>query len=150
MSQAEHLSSSPMGAKTGQQELAERSVETFKLRLQTDTFREIKLLLLGSGESGKSTIVKQMKIIHGNGYSEAERVLFRPVVFCNTVQSLYTIIKAMTKLRLDFDTESCSSLAEEFTRQSSNVEDCELFPPELAAIMMELWKDSGIQAAFVR
>ena len=56
-------------------------------------FREIKLLLLGSGESGKSTIVKQMKIIHGNGYSESERILFRPVVFCNAVQSLYTIIK---------------------------------------------------------
>ena len=56
-------------------------------------FREIKLLLLGSGESGKSTIVKQMKIIHGNGYSVGERILFRPVVFCNTVQSLFTILK---------------------------------------------------------
>ena len=60
------------------------------------------------------------------------------------------LLQAMTKLRLDFETESCHGLAEDFTRQSSNVEDCELFPPELAAIMMELWKDSGIQAAFVR
>ena len=55
--------------------------------------REIKLLLLGSGESGKSTIVKQMKIIHGNGYSDKEKLQYRPVVVCNAIQSLFTIIK---------------------------------------------------------
>ena len=55
--------------------------------------RDIKLLLLGSGESGKSTIVKQMKVIHGNGYSVHERRQFRPVVVCNTIQSLFAIIK---------------------------------------------------------
>ena len=55
--------------------------------------REIKLLLLGAGESGKSTIVKQMKIIHDNGYTRYEKEQFRPVVFCNTVQSLLTILK---------------------------------------------------------
>ena len=66
------------------------------------SFKEIKLLLLGSGESGKSTIVKQMKIIHGNGYSEQERRLYRPVVVCNTIQSLTTILKVryMTELNI--------------------------------------------------
>ena len=36
-----------------------------------------KILLLGAGESGKSTIFKQMKVIHKDGYSEAERKGFR-------------------------------------------------------------------------
>lgn len=48
--------------------------------------REVKLLLLGAGESGKSTIVKQMKIIHETGYSDEERKQYRPVVFSNTIQ----------------------------------------------------------------
>lgn len=34
----------------------------------------------GSGESGKSTIVKQMKIIHQNGYSREELLQYRMVV----------------------------------------------------------------------
>ena len=61
--------------------------------------REIKLLLLGSGESGKSTIVKQMKIIHGNGYSDKEKLQYRPVVVCNAIQSLFTIIKVTAAVR---------------------------------------------------
>jgi predicted ATPase len=35
----------------------------------------------GSGESGKSTVVKQMKIIHQNGYSKDELVLCRATVY---------------------------------------------------------------------
>ena len=56
----------------------------------------------GAGESGKSTIVKQMKIIHETGYSPEECQHYRPVVYSNTVQSLLAIISAMSKLRIDF------------------------------------------------
>ena len=31
----------------------------------------------GAGESGKSTVVKQMKIIHGDGYSKTELRSFK-------------------------------------------------------------------------
>lgn len=56
----------------------------------------------------------------------------------------------MTKLRIEFENESCYQTSELFVRLSSNVEDTEFFPPELASIMMELWRDGGLQAAFVR
>jgi guanine nucleotide-binding protein G(i) subunit alpha len=50
----------------------------------TKSFQMIERLYLsrviGSGESGKSTIVKQMKIIHQNGYSREELMNFRQVV----------------------------------------------------------------------
>ena len=44
--------------------------------------------LFVSGESGKSTIVKQLKIIHMDGYSEEESRQYRAVVYSNTIQSM--------------------------------------------------------------
>lgn len=60
-------------------------------------------MLLGAGESGKSTIVKQMKIIHETGYSDEERKAYRPVVYSNTIQSMMAIIRAMGQLKACFN-----------------------------------------------
>ncbi|CAG7854906.1 Guanine nucleotide-binding protein alpha-3 subunit [Serendipita indica DSM 11827] len=60
--------------------------------------KECKILLLGSGESGKSTIVKQMKIIHQNGYSHAELLMFRPTIYRNLLESAEAAVLAMRKL----------------------------------------------------
>lgn len=38
-----------------------------------------KILILGTGESGKSTLIKQMKIIHNDGYSTTEKLEFRVI-----------------------------------------------------------------------
>lgn len=59
-------------------------------------------IFTGAGESGKSTIVKQMKIIHETGYSKEECEQYRPVVYSNTIQSLMAIIRAMGQLRINF------------------------------------------------
>jgi len=42
--------------------------------------REVKLLLLGTGESGKTTITKQLKILNGDGVPEAELLAYKPVI----------------------------------------------------------------------
>ena len=62
--------------------------------------REIKLLLLGTGESGKSTFIKQMRIINGAGYSEADRVELRHLVYQNILTSMQAMIKAAKTLEV--------------------------------------------------
>nr|XP_015197928.1 PREDICTED: guanine nucleotide-binding protein G(t) subunit alpha-2-like [Lepisosteus oculatus] len=93
------------GASAEDKELAKRSKELEK-KLQEDADKEsktVKLLLLGAGESGKSTIVKQMKIIHQDGYSEQECLEFRAIIYGNILQSIVAIIRAMSTLGIDYD-----------------------------------------------
>ena len=42
----------------------------------------------GTGESGKSTFIKQMRIIHGQGYSEKDRLKFKMEVYRNILTAI--------------------------------------------------------------
>ncbi|KAF8181243.1 heterotrimeric G protein alpha subunit C [Mycena galopus ATCC 62051] len=63
--------------------------------------KEAKILLLGSGESGKSTIVKQMKIIHQAGFSFDELKAFRPTIHKNVVDSAQAVVQAIRACGLE-------------------------------------------------
>jgi guanine nucleotide-binding protein G(i) subunit alpha len=67
--------------------------------------QEIKILLLGSGESGKSTILKQMKIIHQNGYSQEELLMYKTTVYKNLVDCAKAIVKALAEFGLSVGPE---------------------------------------------
>ena len=58
----------------------------------------IKLLLLGAGECGKSTILKQMKILHKNGFTTTERIEARDLVYSNTLSSIQALSQAVIDL----------------------------------------------------
>ncbi|RCK57779.1 Guanine nucleotide-binding protein alpha-3 subunit [Candida viswanathii] len=65
---------------------------------QSNPNKEIKVLLLGSGESGKSTIVKQMKILHSNGYTPEELEEFIPFIYKNILDCIKNVINAIIDL----------------------------------------------------
>ncbi|MCR9067058.1 MAG: hypothetical protein NXI00_24040 [Cytophagales bacterium] len=50
------------------------------------------LLLLGAGESGKSTFAKQMKIIFLNGYTEDELISYRNIIRSNCIMGMRTLL----------------------------------------------------------
>jgi guanine nucleotide-binding protein G(i) subunit alpha len=60
--------------------------------------KPLSVLLLGAGESGKSTIFKQMKILYHNGYSTEERENFKPIIQRNIVEGMMSLIQASLKL----------------------------------------------------
>ncbi|KAK2070584.1 hypothetical protein P8C59_005068 [Phyllachora maydis] len=74
--------------------------------------RECKILLLGSGESGKSTIVKQMKIIHLKGYSDDELFNYRSTVFKNLMECAKALIHAFRTFGISLANPDNVSLAD--------------------------------------
>lgn len=75
----------------------DRKLEEDSRRLR----RECKILLLGSGESGKSTIVKQMKIIHQNGYTQEELAMYRLTIYKNVIDCAKALIGAMRQFNIE-------------------------------------------------
>ncbi|XP_061493847.1 guanine nucleotide-binding protein G(t) subunit alpha-3 [Rhineura floridana] len=139
------------GVSSESKESAKRSRELEK-RLQEDAVRDartVKLLLLGAGESGKSTIVKQMKIIHKNGYTDQECREYRSVVYSNMLQSILAIVKAMSTLGLEYGNSGSKEDERQLFAIADSMEDGTM-SPELAGIIKRLWKDPGIQACFER
>ena len=61
------------------------------------------IFLTGAGESGKSTILKQMKLIYTKeGISKNEKEEWRVIIFNNLLDGLKMIIDAMEEMGIDF------------------------------------------------
>uniref|UniRef100_A0A673I440 Guanine nucleotide binding protein (G protein), alpha transducing activity polypeptide 2 n=1 Tax=Sinocyclocheilus rhinocerous TaxID=307959 RepID=A0A673I440_9TELE len=97
--------------------------------------------LVGAGESGKSTIVKQMKILHQGGYTKEEQIEFRSIIFGNILQSAMAIIRGMEMLDINFG--SPAEDGQKLQNLADSIEEGTM-PPELADVIKRLWKDSGL------
>jgi len=99
----------------------------------------IKMLLLGAGESGKSTIFKQMKVINKNGYSEKERKEFTGIVYSNVIASMKSMMEAFEKLEIDMNGE-LTKMNDDFEEQSSD----DKLTPELGELLVKMWKHEQV------
>ena len=113
------------------------------------SFTTAKLLLIGGDFSGKSTIMKQMKIIHTNGFSFEECCFYRLLVYENVIEDIQAITSAMHSLCIDYENpdreEDVSQLPLLVADKTSDT-----LPVELLAIMKRLWADQGVQKCFSR
>lgn len=104
---------------------------------------------LGAGESGKSTILKQMKLINEGSYSRDERESFKEIIYSNTVQSMRVILEAMESLELPLDDQRTEYHVQTIFMQPAQIEGDNL-PPEVGNAIDALWKDAGVQECFRR
>lgn len=62
--------------------------------------------VVGAGESGKSTVLKQMRLIHTKGFSSMERKQWKVTIFNNLLHAFQVIFGAMEEQEVDFAQES--------------------------------------------
>nr|XP_060628020.1 guanine nucleotide-binding protein G(s) subunit alpha isoform X2 [Anolis sagrei ordinatus] len=109
-----------------------------------------RLLLLGAGESGKSTIVKQMRILHVNGFNAEEKKMKIQDIKNNIKEAIETIVTAMGNLappvelanpenqfRIDYILNLASQIDFDF-------------PTEFYEHTKTLWQDEGVKACYER
>ena len=72
------------------------------LREQEIAKKVIRVLLLGSGESGKSTIFKQMKILHLQGFSVEERSVYVSLIQSNAIESMQALASFCLTMEIKF------------------------------------------------
>ncbi|MBN3272537.1 GNAQ protein, partial [Polyodon spathula] len=70
-------------------------------------------LLKRTGESGKSTFIKQMRIIHGAGYTDEDKRGFTKLVYQNIFTSMQSMIRAMETLKIQYKYEQNKNRMEE-------------------------------------
>ncbi|XP_036385101.1 guanine nucleotide-binding protein subunit alpha-11-like isoform X2 [Megalops cyprinoides] len=110
--------------------------------------RELKLLLLGTGESGKSTFIKQMRIIHGSGYSKDDRRGFTRLVYQNIFTAMQAMINAMEILRIPFVDDHNIMYA--LRLSEVEVDHVTTLEQKHVEAISRLWSDHGIQECYSR
>ncbi|XP_042337228.1 guanine nucleotide-binding protein subunit alpha-11-like [Plectropomus leopardus] len=110
--------------------------------------REIKILLLGTGESGKTTFIRQMRIIHGRGFSEEERRTFAKCIYQNIFTAMKAMTGAMTTLKIPYFKPE-NEIYAKWLQDINTVQISQMDKGYVDAIR-RLWADSGLRVCYSR
>ena len=89
-------------------------------------------------------MVKQMKIIHGDGFTQEELRSYRPTIADNLVHSMRAVLEAMGSLYIDLGDQGNRVHAKAVLTYVESGSQGQL-TPELTAALKSLWADSGVQ-----
>nr|XP_054762481.1 guanine nucleotide-binding protein G(o) subunit alpha-like [Lytechinus pictus] len=110
----------------------------------------VKILLLGAGESGKSTLVKQMKIIHSDGFTDYELMSFKPAVLDNLLNSMKYVLNGMGLLRIPLANSRNKSHAQAILQCHRCFDEHTVMKHDIATALIALWNDAGIRQCVSR
>ena len=108
----------------------------------------LKLLILGAGESGKSTLFKQLNSLYGSGFNEEERKMYKPIIAANAISAIKVLLRAPDKLAgyvsecelnpaLNETKTFLLALSDDFSDGNT--------APAIIDKVEAVWKDPGIQ-----
>ncbi|XP_023855614.1 guanine nucleotide-binding protein G(olf) subunit alpha isoform X2 [Salvelinus sp. IW2-2015] len=109
-----------------------------------------RLLLLGAGESGKSTIVKQMRILHVNGFNAEEKKQKVLDIRKNVKDAIVTVVSAMSTLIPPVPIGNpANEYRIDYIKSIAPLSDFD-YTEEFFEHAKQLWDDEGVKACFER
>jgi len=119
-----------------------RNIDKELKKAQRAGGQEVKILLLGSGASGKSTIAKQMKLLYLDGFTDKEASIFTEIIFFNIIKNMKTLVVQADKFGYELKKEN-QVAAEELKNMTIQLSDVEL-TKERGDGIASLWQDPKI------
>eukprot|EP00842_Homolaphlyctis_polyrhiza_P003743 jgi/Hompol1/436/HPOL_001744-RA len=101
-----------------------------------------KILILGSSNCGKSTLLKQLVILHCNGFTNDQRRRFRSQMLDNIVDAMKTLIQAAITLKYDLPQNGDTAAVMAFMRSDEEI------PDDIVQAIARLWTTDAIKAAW--
>ena len=112
-----------------------------------------KILLLGAGFVGKSTIFKQLRLLHRDGWSDKDRNAYKDHIFSQIIESMKALLEGMEQLKeeeaeefghLKFSNEEAEKAAVFMDKVKSDADVDEDFAKKIDI----LWREEAIMAIF--
>ncbi|KAJ6628428.1 heterotrimeric G-protein alpha subunit, GPA2-like protein [Mycena sp. CBHHK59/15] len=123
---------------------AERQLIESKAKMSS----QAKVLVLGSGDSGKSTIVQRMRILHSAPFSIQEIEYYRRLVFDNLTYGLKYLIDALSNMGLALSEDLETDV--EVLHRAESLHHGEPFPERYFQLLTRLWEDNVVWYAWGR
>ena len=116
-------------------------------RLEQKESKKMKLLLLGAGDSGKTTIFKQMRYLYGEGHRQEALFAMRKAIFRSLIEGSLMLgekagVLAQTKA-ITGDGAAALKLVDTYRE-----DECMELPGPLAKAIYTLWQDAGFQSVW--
>lgn len=144
-------SDSPIAGGATPEELdRDRKIEDTLVKDAVEDQKHIKLLLLGAGDSGKTTLRKQMRSLYGQGFSREMKLEFAPIILSLLATGFADALEAMTSslgLRLETpEGERAVGIVVDLAKSPKVVK----LDEEKADAMKALFADPGFGKAIAR
>eukprot|EP01083_Nonionella_stella_P013752 38681_1 len=110
-----------------------------------------KLLFLGSGGSGKSTLFKQLRTLHGTGYESKDKLQFKDHIFAQIVEQMRLCLECIEILKEEEEEEykdlELTGSGKEAADQLQSAATLQV-TPQIADAIETLWKEEAIQLIY--
>lgn len=102
------------------QKMQDNRLEKLMQQSRANKKNQVKMLLLGAGESGKSTVLKQMRLLHLGGFSPQEKIQYKNIIWADTVASMQTLIIQARNLGIQLESDDPSSALYQYKQNILN------------------------------
>jgi GTPase SAR1 family protein len=104
--------------------------------------KKIKLLLLGPGDAGKSTFLKQLRVIHDQKFSNIDLEKFKAILKDNVLLSMKAMLAGATLLKVQ--------IPEEYQPLVKEIQDAETLTEAVGTAIRKVWKAQFMQDLWQR